>query len=225
MRLLESDRNICLNLCVDPNYDDFFDSLPTGFKFLLYGAYLTIVKENFPDSILKIPNREVKEIFHQRRNKFMSCEGFSADYEEPNTLFNNGSYEKFCDYLNEILIRCSSRTFNCELAYHVFLLVILACNRVFEFKDEPETGLGFSDIVLVPKTGTIFKPIIIEIAYLETKSKKTLDRLFEDKLNQVNGRRYGHSLLKNHEKMDVSILIGCNRTLNYKSFPNVDVPS
>jgi len=108
--------------------------------------------------------------------------------------------------LNKILIRCSSRTFNCELAYHVFLLVILACNPVFEFEDEPETGLGFSDIVLIPKTGNVPRPIVIKIAYLETKNKKSIDRLFQDKLDHVNSRQYGLSLLPNHENYLVNEL-------------------
>lgn len=224
-QLLESDGNISVNTHLIPNYDDFIHDLCIGFKFLLYGAYLTIVEEKYPNTTLKIPNKEVREIFRERRNKFMSGGGSSSNYDEPNRLFNHGSYDNFCINLNKILIRCSSRTFSCEIAYHVFLLVIFACNSVFEFKDKPETGLGFSDIVLIPKTGNVQRPIVIKIAYLETKNKKTLDRLFQDKLDQVNSRQYGLFLLAKCEKMDILIVIGCNRTLYYKSFPNVNVPS
>ena len=47
-RLLESDGNNNVNIHVTPNYDDFIHSLRIGFKFLLYGAYLTIVEKKIP---------------------------------------------------------------------------------------------------------------------------------------------------------------------------------
>lgn len=225
-RLLNSLQHyICANLEIIPDFSKFFDNFSMGSKYLLYGGYLTVVKKENYRTLLEIPNQEVKKIFSERRDRFMSSAGTSFNYEPLNLSLNEYKFDEFCKETNKILIKCSYRTFDCEKAYHVFLLVILACNNVYKFMDEPETGLGISDIVLKPKIRTVRKPIVIELAYLETKRKREIERMFEDKLTQVKSRQYGLTLLDTYKTMDILILVGCNRTLQWKLFSDVDVPS
>jgi len=179
----------------DITFGDLRD-LKTGlWSFLYYTGYLTphsvkvINGEIIAD--LKIPNEEVKLIFHKQ------IDAWTAEVIEDSKLdlvykaITDGDVGMLSEELTKILIKIISYNDYRESFYHGFLTGILSGMPEYAMKSNDESGYGRSDVILKHIEGR--RAIIFEFKY--AKDEFQMAARAEEALNQIERMKYDSNLV------------------------------
>lgn len=157
---------------------------------LLYmTGYLTVT--DYPENgwyTLKIPNREVRQIYTQQvlswfRDKTQAETGKLAQLYE---AFEQGDTETITDYLNEQLLDTVSFYDAHESFYHGFLLALLNTCADWRVASNTETGKGRCDIIVERKDRKI--GFVVEVKDVKDESK--LNTACESAMKQIEEKDY-----------------------------------
>jgi len=157
---------------------------------LLYmTGYLTITEA--PDGNryrLKIPNREVRQIYMQQvlswfRDKMEAGSSRLTDLYE---AFEKGDTEAITEYLNDQLIDTVSFYDAHESFYHGFLLALLSTCAGWRVASNRETGKGRSDIIVESKDRKI--GFVVEVK--DVKDEEKLNAACETAMKQIEEKDY-----------------------------------
>ncbi len=156
-------------------YGELYDSMDNVWSILYTTGYLTLAGE--PDGNifpLRIPNREVMEIFEEQLMQLF-MDHVRADKERLYALCGalksgdaSGFEQVFGDYLADLIsIRDTAvRKDKKENFYHGVLLGILGMQNQWYVKSNLESGNGYADILIhTNKDGNV--GIVIEVEYAE----------------------------------------------------------
>ena len=150
---------------------------------------------------LKIPNREVREVFILQIQEWFN-ESIEKDKQSMQALrqaFLNGDAEAISESLIVIMggmisiLDTKARDAQKENFYHGLLLGLFKSVSGWKIKSNVESGDGFSDILLMPTKDT-HTGIVIEIKYVS--SIAALDEGCKKAMTQIKDRRYDE-LLRN----------------------------
>jgi hypothetical protein len=215
--------SVTKNIRPELTYSELDDTIDNLWSVLFLTGYLTQSKQISGTTYeLKIPNLEIRNLFIEQIQKWFDdnvksdktklnrfCEAFPAgDAEAIETIFN--------DYLwNTISIRDTMvSNSHKENFYHGILLGLLSHKENWEILSNPESGEGYSDILVeVPESRT---GIVIEIKYakadkLKEASKAALvqiaDKKYDQRLHEdgmKNIVKYGIACCKKHCQVSIS---------------------
>lgn len=178
---------------------DYLHSSEENFWSVLYlTGYLTQEKQNDQKEImtLKIPNKEIKEIFETTVKSWFSDKTKMVDRK---LLFNavwNGDEEELTSQITKLLRMTISYHDYKEDFYHAFLAGIFA-GAGYSVESNKEHGEGRSDIV-------IFNDYEGKIAIFEAKYSnqgKDLERDCQKAIKQINDRMYAKEFEDEYEEV------------------------
>lgn len=155
---------------------------------LLYmTGYLTVVgRPSGSRYELRIPNREVRQIFKQQVLEWFKekteAENLTALYE----AFEKGDIAAITDYLDEQLLDTVSFFDAHESFYHGFLLALLNTCADWRVSSNAETGKGRSDIIVERKDRKA--GFVVEVK--DVKEERKLDGACEAALKQIEEKDY-----------------------------------
>ena len=159
---------------------------------LLYmTGYLTAA--DYPDGNqyrLKIPNREVRQIYTQQ---VMSWFRDKAEKDQQDNhlndlyaAFEKGDTETITSYLNKQLIATVSYYDAQESFYHGFLLALLNTCASWQVSSNVETGTGRSDIIVEREDGVM--GFVVEVK--DVKDRNKLDAACDAAMRQIEEKDY-----------------------------------
>lgn len=157
---------------------------------LLYmTGYLTITES--PDGNrykLKIPNREVRQIYMQQVLSWFrdKTEAENSKLVDLYAAFEKGDTEAITEYLNDQLIDTVSFYDAHESFYHGFLLALLNTCANWRVASNRETGKGRSDIIVESKDRKI--GFVVEVK--DVKDDNKLDAACETAMQQIEEKDY-----------------------------------
>ena len=137
---------------------------------------------------LRIPNREVREIYMKQVLAWFE-EKASAETEKLTSLyaaFETGDTETITDILNEQLLDTVSFYDAHESFYHGFLLALLSTCANWRVSSNAETGKGRSDIIVERKDRKI--GFVVEVK--DVKDAEKLDASCEAGMKQIEEKDY-----------------------------------
>ena len=161
---------------------------------LLYmTGYLTITKRPSGGRYeLRIPNREVRQIFKQQVLEWFSDKS-QAEVDKLSELyaaFENGDTETITKYLNKQLISTVSYYDAKESFYHGFMIALLSTCAQWAVSSNDEAGAGRADIIVEREDGEF--GFVIELKAV--KDMKKLDEACENAMRQIDERDYTANL-------------------------------
>ncbi len=183
-------------------YGELTESIDNLWSVLFLTGYLT-AERSAPQAQegltrLVIPNREVREIFIEKIQKWFR-EKFVKD-EKPMQAFCqaflDGSAETIQKSLNVILgkmisiLDAKARDEQKENFYHGLLLGLLRSEPDWLILSNAESGEGFSDILIEPEDPDV--GLVIEVKY--ASSILALERACQEAMAQIKDRRYDEKL-------------------------------
>ena len=157
---------------------------------LLYmTGYLTIVqKPSGGNYLLRIPNREVRQIFTQQVLEWFNDKA-RAETDKLSDLyaaFEAGDVTTITEFLNNQLLDTVSFYDAHESFYHGFLLVLLSTCANWRVSSNAETGKGRSDIIVERKDRKI--GFVVEVK--DVKDEGKLDHACEAAMQQIEEKDY-----------------------------------
>ncbi len=163
---------------------------------LIAAGYLTCINVQGTSCTIKIPNKEIMEIFEQMMRDLIQEDTLDAQQIQLllNAL-NTGNTDDLAGLLQTYLLQSMSffdiPATNAEQIYHAFFLgLFVVLHKAFEIKSNRESGFGRYDIALIPRDAS--KPgIIIELK----KSETDLANAATEALKQINDQQYVQELL------------------------------
>lgn len=172
----------------DLTYDLLHSSEENFWSVLYLTGYLTMVKESkfiSKEITLKIPNKEIREIFNDTIKEWFST---TVGNMNRNKLFQaiwNADVATITEQMTKILVRTISYYDYREDFYHAFLVGIFT-GAGYSVKSNRENGEGRSDVVI--KDNNNMRVAIFEVKYSEKKAdlEKDCDRA----LDQIRDRKY-----------------------------------
>lgn len=172
----------------DLTYDLLHSSEENFWSVLYLTGYLTMVKESkfiSKEITLKIPNKEIREIFNDAIKEWFAT---TVGNMNRNKLFQaiwNADVATITEQMTKILIRTISYYDYREDFYHAFLVGIFT-GAGYSVKSNRENGEGRSDVVI--KDNNNMRVAIFEVKYSEKKAylEKDCDRA----LDQIRDRQY-----------------------------------
>ena len=172
----------------DLTYDLLHSSEENIWSVLYLTGYLTMVKESkfiSKEITLKIPNKEIREIFNDTIKEWFAT---TVGNMNRNKLFQaiwNADVATITEQMTKILIRTISYYDYREDFYHAFLVGIFT-GAGYSVKSNRENGEGRSDVVI--KDNNNMRVAIFEVKYSEKKAylEKDCDRA----LDQIRDRQY-----------------------------------
>lgn len=172
----------------DLTYDLLHSSEENFWSVLYLTGYLTMVKESkfiSKEITLKIPNKEIREIFNDTIKEWFAT---TVGNMNRNKLFQaiwNSDVATITEQMTKILIRTISYYDYREDFYHAFLVGIFT-GAGYSVKSNRENGEGRSDVVI--KDNNNMRVAIFEVKYSEKKAylEKDCDRA----LDQIRDRQY-----------------------------------
>lgn len=172
----------------DLTYDLLHSSEENFWSVLYLTGYLTMVKESkfiSKEITLKIPNKEIREIFNDTIKEWFAT---TVGNMNRNKLFQaiwNADVATITEQMTKILIRTISYYDYREDFYHAFLVGIFT-GAGYSVKSNRENGEGKSDVVI--KDNNNMRVAIFEVKYSEKKAylEKDCDRA----LDQIRDRQY-----------------------------------
>jgi hypothetical protein len=182
---------------------------------LLMAGYLKPVssRETYQGTLTKlaIPNREVRDLYRQMIEQWLSNGYGLTWYNEFIASLLDGNMEEFKKHLSKVILQITSYhdfAKEPEAFYQGLMLgftVSLHSAGTHEIKSNRESGLGRFDIIIIPKD--ISKPgIVIE---LKAHSKKeNLGKLAKIALKQIDEKKYTEMLSNKGVKEALKIGIG-----------------
>ena len=171
---------------IDDNIDDIWS--------LLYmTGYLTAA--DFPDGnlyALRIPNREVREIYTQQVLSWFK-EKTNAETEKLGALytaFETGDTQTIAEYLNDQLLDTVSFYDAHESFYHGFLLALLNTCANWRVSSNREAGKGRSDVIVERKDRKI--GFVVEVK--NVREEEELDEACKRAMDQIEEKQYAQPL-------------------------------
>lgn len=172
----------------DLTYDLLHSSEENFWSVLYLTGYLTMVKESkfiSKEITLKIPNKEIREIFNDTIKEWFTT---TVGNMNRNKLFQaiwNTDVATITEQMTKILVRTISYYDYREDFYHAFLVGIFT-GAGYSVKSNRENGEGRSDVVI--KDNNNMRVAIFEVKYSEKKAdlEKDCDRA----LDQIRDRQY-----------------------------------
>ena len=157
---------------------------------LLYmTGYLTIVqKPSGGNYLLRIPNREVRQIFTQQVLEWFNDKA-RAETDKLSDLyaaFETGDAATITEFLNSQLLDTVSFYDAHESFYHGFLLALLSTCANWRVSSNAETGKGRSDIIVERKDRKI--GFVVEVK--DVKDEGKLDNACEVAMKQIEEKDY-----------------------------------
>ena len=158
---------------------------------------------------LTIPNREVRNLYRQMIEQWLSNGYGISWYNEFIASLLDGKIDEFKAHLEKLLLQivsCHDMSKEPEAFYHGLLLgFMVSLNKTHEIKSNRESGLGRFDILIIPKdihhSGIIMK--------LKIKSEKeTLKNAAQKALKQIEQKRYSEELKQRGIQNTIQIGIG-----------------
>ncbi|MCD8118231.1 MAG: ATP-binding protein [Lachnospiraceae bacterium] len=195
-------------------YSELYDSLENVWSLMYMTGYLTLAGE--PEGNLyplRIPNQEICSIFEEQvvdlflKHAKTNTEKLDALCQALKTGNAADTEKEFNEYLSDLIsIRdIASRKDRKENFYHGILLSLLGMRVSWSVRSNPESGLGYPDIVVrTQKDGNI--GIVIEMEYAEKGDFKTAcDR----GMKQINDTKYTDVLRKEKIPKIYKFAIAC----------------
>lgn len=172
----------------DLTYDLLHSSEENFWSVLYLTGYLTMVKESkfiSKEITLKIPNKEIREIFNDTIKEWFTT---TVGNMNRNKLFQaiwNADVATITEQMTKILVRTISYYDYREDFYHAFLVGIFT-GAGYSVKSNRENGEGRSDVVI--KDNNNMRVAIFEVKYSEKKAdlEKDCDRA----LDQIRDKQY-----------------------------------
>ena len=157
---------------------------------LLYmTGYLTIAqKPSGGNYLLRIPNREVRQIFTQQVLEWFNDKA-RAETDKLSDLyaaFEAGDVTTITEFLNNQLLDTVSLYDAHESFYHGFLLVLLSTCANWRVSSNAETGKGRSDIIVERKDRKI--GFVVEVK--DVKDEGKLDHACKAAMKQIEEKDY-----------------------------------
>ena len=164
-------------------------SIENIWSLLYMTGYLTAV--DYPDGNryeLRIPNREVRQIYMQQVLSWFNHKVESETDKLTNlyAAFETGDTETIKEILDEQLLDTVSFYDARESFYHGFLLALLSTCASWNVSSNIETGKGRSDIIAGRKDRKI--GFVVEVK--DVKDEEKLDAACEAALRQIDERDY-----------------------------------
>ena len=171
---------------IDGNIDNIWS--------LLYmTGYLTVTRRPSGGRYeLRIPNREIRQIFKQQVLAWFSDKS-QAEVEKLAELyeaFERGDTETITKYLNKQLISTVSYYDAKESFYHGFMLALLSSCAQWAVSSNDEAGSGRADIIVEREDGEF--GFVIELKAV--KDMKKLDEACESAMGQIDEKDYTANL-------------------------------
>lgn len=198
LEVLIAGGSICQKIEEDLTYDYLHSSEDNLWSILYLTGYLTKVGERDKDGQieLRIPNKEVKEIFESTVRKWFED---SARVTNRKDLFDavwNKDADKATKEISTLLRMTISYYDYRENFYHAFLAGIFA-GAGYSVESNREHGEGRSDIV-------IYNDVTGQVAVFEAKYSRTLEDLEKDcqkALDQINTKMYAKEFEDAYEEV------------------------
>ena len=172
-------------------YNEIYDSMENIWSLLFMTGYLTFEEEGANrtrnEYYLRLPNKEVREIFIQQVNDWFRVKSAEATdmLTGLHTAFKSGDTGSIKDILDEQLIDCISYHDAYESFYHGFLLALLLPCRDWNVTSNRETGKGRNDILIEALDKS--HGIVIEIKNCRDDN---MEEMCEEALHQIEDRDY-----------------------------------
>ena len=198
LEVLIAGGSICQKIEEDLTYDYLHSSEDNVWSILYLTGYLTKVGERDKDDQieLRIPNKEVKEIFESTVRKWVED---SARVTNRKDLFDavwNKDADKATKEISTLLRMTISYYDYRENFYHAFLAGIFA-GAGYSVESNREHGEGRSDIV-------IYNDVTGQVAVFEAKYSRKLEDLEKDcqkALDQINTKMYAKEFEDAYEEV------------------------
>ncbi|MCB6744966.1 AAA family ATPase [Anaerostipes hadrus] len=198
LEVLIAGGSICQKIEEDLTYDYLHSSEDNVWSILYLTGYLTKVGERDKDDQieLRIPNKEVKEIFESTVRKWFED---SARVTNRKDLFDavwNKDADKVTKEISTLLRMTISYYDYREDFYHAFLAGIFA-GAGYSVESNREHGEGRSDIV-------IYNDVTGQVAVFEAKYSRKLEDLEKDcqkALDQINTKMYAKEFEDAYEEV------------------------
>lgn len=198
LEVLIAGGSICQKIEEDLTYDYLHSSEDNVWSILYLTGYLTKVGERDKDGQieLRIPNKEVKEIFESTVRKWFED---SARVTNRKDLFDavwNKDADKATKEISTLLRMTISYYDYRENFYHAFLAGIFA-GAGYSVESNREHGEGRSDIV-------IYNDVTGQVAVFEAKYSRKLEDLEKDcqkALDQINTKMYAKEFEDAYEEV------------------------
>lgn len=172
-------------------YCDVMASPDNIWSMLYMTGYLTKDNTNYNVPVdrrnffVKIPNKEVTDVFIMSSNRWMNESISYNDKEQFFTALWNYDTKALTKIISDLLFNTISYFDYAEKFYHAFLAGLLV-NKKYKVDSNYETGLGRSDIVI--KDSRNRKAAILELKF--SKDENKIMELCNEALEQIKTRRY-----------------------------------
>ncbi len=160
----------------------------------LFSGYLTLANRADPNGPkeLKIPNREVLELFKE------IAENWLTEYLPGDNLTKllgslvTGEVSIFAELFQKLIINAMSShdlpEDEAERVYHAFTLgLLVALEKTHEVKSNRESGFGRYDVCLIPKNS---ENLGVVIEFKKVRGKETLEQAADLALQQIEEKKY-----------------------------------
>ena len=182
-------------------HNEINDSIENIWSLLYMSGYLTITERVKQGRyVLKIPNKEVTEIFKSEVINWFK-ETTSLETDKLTSLyaaFKNGDVDTITNILNDKLLDAISFYDTNAAFYHGFLLALLSTCSTWIVKSNIETGKGRSDIVVMSKDRKY--GFVVEVKNVKDYDK--LEPVALSALKQIDEKDYA-TLLRRFRINDV----------------------
>ena len=187
-RLIEGE-TITKTLNEQLTHNEIRSSIGNIWSLLYMTGYLTTAQKPSGSRYeLRIPNREVRQIYMQQVLSWFEDKA-SAETDKLTNLyaaFETGDTETIKEILDEQLLDTVSFYDARESFYHGFLLALLSTCASWNVSSNIETGKGRSDIIVSRKDRKI--GFVVEVK--DVKDEEKLDAACEAALRQIDERDY-----------------------------------
>ena len=209
-----------VDMIADPKmvFADIKSSPNALYNLLLFSGYLTASSiENGKAGMyrceVRIPNKEVREVFEVSSMDWIS-QKLKVDMNEYNAFLDDllkGDVETFTQKLKDYL-EVSASFFatgpkNAELFYNGFIIGLMsAVSTRYFVETERESGLGRSDVMLIPKpTAKYQNALIMEFEF--AKQPEDLKLLAQKALDQIEHKNY-MAKIKAYDTVEHTLKVG-----------------
>jgi len=150
---------------------------------------------------LEIPNREIKGSYESMIETWVAETIGKTEIDEMLKELTKGKIERFKKMFTQIILENMSMYDaagkEAEKYYHVFCLgLFVKLKDSYYVKSELETGLGRSDVVLIPKDNKK-RGIILEFKKADSYEPETIEEAAKEAINQIEDKKYD-TVLKEH---------------------------
>ena len=187
-RLIEGE-TITKTLNEQLTHNEIRSSIGNIWSLLYMTGYLTTAQKPSGSRYeLRIPNREVRQIYMQQVLSWFEDKASTETDKLTNlyAAFETGDVDTIKEILDEQLLDTVSFYDAHESFYHGFLLALLSTCASWNVSSNIETGKGRSDIIAGRKDRKI--GFVVEVK--DVKDEETLDAACEAALRQIDERDY-----------------------------------